>query len=391
MNKILTFLNILVSYFIFGLSWLIPKKKGTYIFYGWHKDTNREIFADNSKYLFLYLANDKSKTVIWLSNNDKLPKILREKGYKAFSQSSRSGILSALRAEYTIRDSFFQLENWRLSGGSKFIQLWHGKGMKKTGFDSPYSLKRYNRFLNPHLFARCEFMIASSSYTAELVHRSFRVPTDQILVSGLPRHDVLFTSISHSEIDSHAPEIFQERRQAGDRLILYAPTFRPDGSSPLDAIDFVALNAVLTSTHSTFFILLHPKFALKPEINLATFSHIQTLAPGLDIYPTLKEFDLLITDYSSLYIDFLLLDRPVAFFTYDREDYEKQMGLYEDFDELTPGPHAKTFPKLLEVIASSSDTFKQARQEVIQKLFSYQDANASKRVVEKILSLGKIK
>lgn len=64
----------------------------------------------------------------------------------------------------------------------------------------------------------------------------------------------------------------------------------------------------------------------------------------------LAMFDLLITDYSSIYIDYLLLERPILFLPYDREAYLKTRGFNFDYDEVTPGPKPKSYAEFLNSI-----------------------------------------
>ena len=366
----------------------MPRQKNLVICIGWHTSQERELFADNAKYFFLYLAQHQPTVrTIWLSRDNKLPVLLRARGYEACSIHSIKGIWYALRARQTYVDAFLERAFWRYTGGSDIVQLWHGKGMKKTGHDSGYSLKSRNRFLQANMFAPLSALIASSPYTAKLMASTFKAPLETIVTTGLPRNDVLFNDIKDAELDSHLAlqeKIAAALHSGAQKIFLYAPTFRPNGSNPIDTLDLAALEQVLANTSAHLFVSLHPKFARKDAVQLSSYHHIEYVEAGFDIYPQLKNIDVLITDYSSLYVDFLLLDRPIIFYTYDIDTYGVEMGLHDDFDTLTPGPHPKTTAELLSALAARDD-YREKRHEVQSKLFTHQDGGASKRVYEALI------
>jgi CDP-glycerol glycerophosphotransferase len=151
-SKIRTILQIPFYRIVRIFSYLFPRNKNTWVFIGWHKNTDGEIFADNSKYLFLYASQQKEVKAIWIGKDKKISRELQKNGFSSYYLKTFAGIYYSLIAKYTIIDGLMQPENWMLAGNSKIIQLWHGKGMKKTGYDTPYSLPKYNRFLFPHLF-----------------------------------------------------------------------------------------------------------------------------------------------------------------------------------------------------------------------------------------------
>jgi len=382
-HKFITLINILISWIIYSLSFLIPKNKNIWVFTGWHKNNKREVFADNSKYLFLYCQqNRKNKKIVWIGQDKEISNILKTNSLTSYPINSLLGIYYSLRAEYTFIDAFMNLKNWRYSGNSKIIQLWHGKGMKKTGFDSPYSLQRYNNFLFPNLFIKIFKTIASSKTTAKLMSSTFNVSEENVLITGLPRNDAIFKEITKAEIDTNQ-ELRESIQKISNKKILYAPTFRPDGNNPLKQLDLKKLNDSLVDKKYHLFIQLHPKFAAQEYAIKEKFDNIFFSKPGYDIYPLLKNFDALITDYSSIYIDFLLLNHPIIFFTYDIEKYRKEMGLHDSFNTATPGAHPKNFEELLRSISElEKDEFRNRRESICNELFTFRDGNSSKRILE---------
>ena len=81
---------------------------------------------------------------------------------------------------------------------------------------------------------------------------------------------------------------------------------------------------------------------MKGRYSIDNFNLLLDYDPQLDIYPLLKHTDMMITDYSSIYFDYLLLDKPIIFYPYDFEQYTKDdRNLLFDYESMTPGPHCQ--------------------------------------------------
>lgn len=101
-----------------------------------------------------------------------------------------------------------------------------------------------------------------------------------------------------------------------------------------------------------------------------------------DIYPALNLFDALITDYSSIYFDFLLLDRPIIFFPYDMENYIcNDRSLLFDYKTMAPGPLCTNQNQVEhELLQVTNDQYKKHRKQVTDLVFSHKDDNSSERL-----------
>ena len=129
------------------------------------------------------------------------------------------------------------------------------------------------------------------------------------------------------------------------------PTHRESASSigsatpPLLPLDLPYLEEFCSKNNLIFILKLHP-FVMQFQENFAPtegFTNILFHDAVSDIYPLLKYTDLLITDYSSIYFDFLLLDRPIIFFNYDYDEYSSNMGGFVyDYCENAPGLQVNT-------------------------------------------------
>lgn len=121
--------------------------------------------------------------------------------------------------------------------------------------------------------------------------------------------------------------------------------------------------------HQILFIIRRHFYHIHEDVDLSDYSNIVDMTKdSLDIQELLIETDILITDYSSTYIDYLLLDRPVIFYDFDYDSYiEKDREMYFPYDEVTPGIKAGTFDELMNgmsQIVSGIDDFKEDRKKV---------------------------
>jgi CDP-glycerol glycerophosphotransferase (TagB/SpsB family) len=394
LNKANTVLGTLVSWIIFCLSFIVPRNKHTWIFIGWHKNPEREVFADNSKYVFLNVANNhKHIRAIWIGDDEKICKVLRSHGYTAYTVRSFWGAYYSLRARYTIIDALMQRSNWRYSGGSKTIQLWHADGIKTLTQTSSWAGKKFSEiFFSPGLLRSYSFLIASSDYIAKhFTAPSFDVSVSKVKITGLPRYDVFFGDVKNAEIDLHADlalKLTEIRKGNPKKIILYAPTFRRGRTlaEQLSPINYRNLNMFLKQHNYYFVVSLHPKFATGNWIPEAAYSNVIFSNPGFDQYPLLPQFDLVVTDYSSICIEFLLLNKPTIFYTYDIDTYRKNEGIAETFWNHMPGPRVSTYGALLDALSSDLTTHTTECESVRKEIFKYFDGNASERVTQEILN-----
>ena len=208
-----------------------------------------------------------------------------------------------------------------------------------------------------YLFAdNYEAVVTTSEELIPVMSRSFLVEQERVKVWGQPRNDKLFEKINVRE---QMQKIFQkEKLPEFDSLLLYAPTFRDDGETRLFPFEefhgenrgraVEQLQNFLEKNQCIMCIRMHLyekegyewlKALDRPgsRIRFLNEDRIE------DIMEVLAMFDLLITDYSSIYIDYLLLERPILFLPYDREAYLKTRGFNFDYDEVTPGPKPKSY------------------------------------------------
>ena len=125
---------------------------------------------------------------------------------------------------------------------------------------------------------------------------------------------------------------------------------------------------------------------LKELDHLVLLSHKQFTDRGMDLYRLMKQADALITDYSSIFFDYLLLDRPIGFTEDDMNDYGDDRGFeVDDVDAYRPGEKIKTMDDLklfINHIANNIDGFESDRQRVIKLSNDHTKGGYSKRLLD---------
>ena len=384
-------------YIVYCFLYFMPRNKRNWVF-GSGVGMN---FSDNAKYLFLYCSSEKAINCYWISKNKALVESLRSDGLKAYYKYSLMGIWLCISSKVYIYDSRTgSINHWTSSGAYK-VSLWHGSPLKTIDRDitvkhnafyignHTWGIKRYLvRMIMPEWFVVADLMIATSDKVKGYFNSAFGCK--KIEVTGYPRNDIIFKPClyaKHLMLEQNIIEsIYTEK------TILYAPTFRDtnryDRKTPME---WSRLNDLLKNNDTTFLIKLHRhdySMAMKEQ-----YTHIRVLDNESDMYPLFSKVDLLITDYSSIFFDFLLTDKPVLFYPYDKDDYlTKDRSMYDEYDTVTPGHKAydfNSFYEKLELFFKEPSALKESALDYdeIKKMYNkYNDSNGSKRTYEFITS-----
>lgn len=389
-----------IFYFLsFIISFLIPRKKDIWIFGSW----SGKRFSDNSKYLFLYVANNHKDGIrpIWISKDKNIIRKLRDNNYDAYYAYEIKGIYYNLRAKYIISDSYFNSVNFWCCGGSIKVQLRHGFHTKKIEHDAknlpwnkPFFRLLYH-FVAPWMLIKNNYIFSLSDIDADISVSAFQTKKEKIIITGYPRNDIMFNKIlGYDILDKYIYNNITNIKRNDAKLFLYMPTFRDSKDKEdidLKNIDLDKMNSYLGEINGFFLVKFHPVIKINVE-KYDQWSRIIFLPSGLDIYPLLNQIDILITDYSSIYIDFLIVDKPIIFYQYDIEDYVKNdRELYFDYGEFYPGPKASTFVDLLywiNYLSKNNDDFIGERKKIRDICFKYNDGYSSRRIYDFIKKLG---
>jgi CDP-glycerol glycerophosphotransferase (TagB/SpsB family) len=375
----------LFSCLIIPVDYLHPKDNWTIVF----GSNTGEFISGSPKALFEYMEkhHPEYKVYYYLPFNRSLSMAQRVKYILRFTPVF-------LRARFLVSShppSDFYPFSW--SARKVFINTWHGSPMKAIFFadrgDTRSNLRRIF-----HLSKKISAFIVSSKLEAAMYAESFHIDARKFCCLGQPRNDILlkYTKSSDKEIlkqmIGNTPEY--------DKAILYCPTYRRYSATrffPFIDLDLKHLNEFLEE--NKLIILMRGHVYDKGLEKQYLSERIIDFAFDIcnDINSALPDVDIMVTDYASVYIDFLLLNRPCIFVPYDLEEYQEKRGLlYDDFDFWTPGYKVSTYKEFIsaiEKIVSGRDLYETKRQEINRQLNYHQTDNSCERVFELIRNWGK--
>ena len=343
-------------------------------------------FRDNVRSLYEYLIrnNYNKKYHIICSLND----------YKKYDGtdvknvtfvSNRRGILYFLTSKYM----FYCFGKYPImpSNRQTVINMWHGMPLKRIGkLEENNAANKYDFFSN---------VISTSEFFKPYMAEAFGCDENRVLICGQPRTDELFKG-EHSR---------KEFGIGNESIFLWMPTFRyseklnvKNGDITSNGLPIcntqealISLNDVLEKKNAVCFIKIHPMQKASLMLEKEMFSHIRFVddelleEKGISLYEFISLSDALITDYSSVYFEYLLLDRPICFTIDDIDKYNKSRGFVTDNPlDMMPGKHVKDIAGLNEFIcevANGIDTYKDFRKLAKDKFNAYTDNNNSRRLL----------
>ena len=323
----------------------IPRDKHLWItgkISSWEYSNVPPAFFDNSKYFFLYLVNKTNEKVYWLTSSKKEFEMLCKMNLPVVKYPSIKGIMLVLRAKFSFHHyGPNQIDNI-LQRGIVQIDFWHGTPLKKIRYDVVEKTKeRHNWYLDMLNNGGVEYISSTSQFLSDnILARAFAVTPDKLLNFGYPRMDVMGLTKKENYVfcKKYSPELLTYIKLADkyDKVFLYMPTFRDDDPEYFEKanIDFDALSEKLKKVNGIFFLKLHP---LTKYSSIKEYDNIIQISNDVDIYPFLIYTSILVTDYSSIYFDYLPLDKEIIFIPYDYENYVSHRNLYFDYERITPG------------------------------------------------------
>jgi CDP-glycerol glycerophosphotransferase (TagB/SpsB family) len=350
---------------------------------------NGKAFIGNPKYLYYFLKENTDYKLLWFSKSKELIKELKKKGINCIYTYSLDGIRILRKAR-----AVFVSHGWGDILPIKFpprtvvVQTWHGGFIKIKG-KHPYVTKYINSKwatltrLKIRYYQFFDYVISASSekILINITSNVFKFPVERIIITGYPRNDILFLKdpklIKKLKKNYNIPDNIK-------RIILYAPTFREiiPTKEPFENGDLTKLNKLCKETDTIFLIKAHIKEKL---INFKNLENIKLASKHADIQELLLISDILVSDYSSVLCDYLLLNRPILLYTYDYDQYISHRGIYYKYlEEIAPGPLLYTASELIDAIRNIKEIYKkyELKSLNIRDFFNkYKDGESSERLL----------
>jgi CDP-glycerol glycerophosphotransferase len=357
----------------------IPKNKNWVVFgssagasFGGNSEAFYQFLKDNSDYKCFYVSSTKS---------DRSRNILNYNKWKDLVIILQARVYVGTHGPMDFFGPYYQLF---YNSSRIFVQFWHGIPIKRMALlDNGVSKSRLKDALNST--SKDRFFLVGSETEAIMFQRMLNLPSNNIAICGFPRNDKLFRNSSFkNECLKKSPSF--------NKAILYAPTWREDNVSvkffPFCA-DLKKLEDLLESQKIVVFIRGHINTSTGDNGDITALKRVVEFNSDIepDISNVLNCFDAVITDYSSIYLDFLLLDRPIGFIPYDLENYIEKRGLLYEYKGITPGHQILDFDAFTSFVADLCSEGKEFEKErkVCRDLFHrYQDGLSNKRVFNKL-------
>lgn len=376
-------------------------------------------FSDNTAYLMQWvLENKPDLKPVWVTSDPEVYSELEGQNIPVIHRKSIKLLFYLCRAKVIFTNSATPSGNLKAASNARstvVINLHHGFPIRaKNRLDKP-NLNRLKyseeQEKSPPSERKYNYRICTSDFAREVYLRLYdhnpgrHIPKERYKITGLPRNDALIDPSEENKMNW----VNYFSGCVPNTTVLYAPTQRIKEGKSLDfeSIFFDGgalkdINSYFEENDITLLIRIHPKDynrVFKKDINgiskvkkqiedLRSFGNIRLVNKNQDYIRDANQLlpfvDILITDYSSIYHDFLLLDRPILFAPYDFEEFEQE-GFTYDYRENLPGPEIQSPVELineLDNIINGGDNYKQERKELREKLHSYTDANSCKRVME---------
>ncbi|MEK5382463.1 CDP-glycerol glycerophosphotransferase family protein [Niallia sp. FSL W8-0635] len=351
--------------------------------------------TDSPYAMFKYMLNHPDFSGyqhIWsIADFDALSHVIKDyegmSNVKFVKRNSKEYLKSLASSEYLINNSTFQ-SFFIPKKEQTYINTWHGTPLKSMGFDIPGNPSHSQNVLRNFLSA--QYLLSPNAHTTRMFTDSYKLNglyKGEIVEEGYPRID--------GTINTNPQEYNEFLRGLGLKLedkkenILYAPTWKGTNVSKVNN-DVLQINADLhyleekVGDKYNVLVKVHPylyKEAAKSE-ELST-----KLVPDfVDTNELLSTVDILVTDYSSIFFDFLVTNKPILFYMWDNDVYSEERGQYLSNDEL-PGPILLNIKELAEAISNIElvhDSYKNNYQVMQKRFVNHDDGKVTERVVQYI-------
>ena len=346
------------------------------------KYIHQELLKDDrfQDYKFIFPLKDKNEVI-------EGAKVIKYRGIKYFYYLAKSKfwIVNCKLPSYCIKKD-----------EQVYIQTWHGTPLKRLAHDietkdditfyrSKMSRDEMTKSYDVDV-AKYNYLISPNEYSSEIFESCFKIDKEKIKEYGYPRNDYL-VNITNEEIDKLKRKY---NIPIDKKVILYAPTWRDNKFNEKGYIyelkvDFNKWKDMLGDEYVVIFkphYLISNKFK---DIKLDNF--LFSFDENVDINELYVMSNLLITDYSSVFFDYAILNRPILFYMYDLEEYRDELrGFYLDINKELPGKITIDEDELLSVIKNENYKEYDEKLKEFRKTYnSLEDGKASQRVINNLI------
>lgn len=342
------------------------------------------------KYLMEHQAYQKY-IHIWVVASQKMQKAYSKKfnkykNVKFIVKESDDYLHYLAKCKYLINNATFPTY-FTKKPNQVYVNTWHGTPLKSMGLDIKDNLlESQNTIRN---FLSSDYIISPNQHTTDIFKKAFKLEElndDAILEIGYPRIDATLKAQSETVIQKLKK---QGLKMTNEPILLCSPTWRGHTvSTPEDNIEEMEEMIEVLNKKTDYQVLLkvHPFIYRKAEGNKKLKKYL--VNDTFDTNELLSIVDLLVTDYSSIFFDYLVTNKPIIFYTPDYEDYEENRGFYLPVDSL-PGPSVHSIETLVDTVNHQQNILTQYNDNYRayqQKFANYDDGHVTERVVNKVFN-----
>ena len=360
-------------------------------------------FSDNSRGLWEYVDKNTEYTTFWIVRDKNMLELLQKKGIQCGLENSELANKMISTARFLITSGMEFAQQKRKD--QIHISAWHGFPLKVIGFFEGANANSEEFDWLKVITTQTDMIVAPSRLAQLTISGMFATDPRKTKITGYPRNDYIYQTNGREELEKTIGE-----KLGNSKLIFYLPTMRKglknEGAGFENNIfnysdwDVEALDQLLEENDAYIVTKMHfadNSFFDKEDFKLPKrmiFLNTQALNEHyLTIYHIMNAFDILITDYSSVYVDYLLLNRPIIFSCPDLQQYKEDRGfVVDDPSLLMPGVIVKKQGELMSALKSifkGNDEYVDIRREKMDFFHRYKDDNSSKRLLEEMEKAAK--
>ncbi|SEQ24145.1 CDP-glycerol glycerophosphotransferase [Lachnospiraceae bacterium RM5] len=266
--------------------------------------------------------------------------------------------------------------------GTIKIETWHGTPLKKIGIDQNSGV--LGNFKPNKKIDTTTIRCSQSEFDRDIFVRVFNADKNCILLSDLPRNDELLC-FKDEDIIKIKKNLKIDNNK---KVLLYMPTYREylvNKNNQTFIAPPINLEKWKDELGNNYVLLFRAHYAVNAALNLVETEFVRDVSD----YPYINELyavsDILISDYSSAYFDFSILDKPMLCFAYDKEEYEERRGLYLDLEENLPCAISKVETDIIREINTMDYKKSCEKSREFHRKFAPYAGNASKAVVDELI------
>ncbi len=284
-----------------------------------------------------------------------------------------------------LNDNFFPLAFMNFDAENIIVQLWHAPGASKK-FGGSVDVE--SRDILRRISEKTDCLIVTSKNIMGFYAEAFQMSESKIKPLGLPRMDYYF---ENHDLNKLKADFYRKYDISSDKkIILYAPTFRDEEkyNNVFNYLDLNRFNEELGDEY-VLALRLHPKIRNFYKDDISGEGKYIDVSGWESEQELMLISDILITDYSSIMIEYSVLNKPTVFFTYDLDEYlTNERGFYYDFKTTVPGPIVYTSDDLIDVIKNNKFD-KSKISDFVRSQFDEIDGRSSERIVDYLLNRGR--